>query len=154
MIVKSHRRLAFGLAVGLAGVIGASGVAFGAGAGPTLVSPHRGERVHAGAIRLVVRDTSAEANTYKEIDVTISRHRRLNRQGFLIGCGARPNTASGCDYLNLHRWAHHPGDWTVIGGFDFPGYWAVTPGRYYWQAVQTGANGLVGSRIGSFRVVG
>lgn len=143
----------FALAATLA-MIALGGVALAAGSlRPTLESPN-GKRVHAGRVTLKVRDT--EAGRLKvDVFVAISRKRTTDKQGQLKH-GCKPT--SGCDFIELTPWRHHSGWWIYVSGFNFPGYWAVTPGRYYWQAQNPDCfhfkSCLATSNIGSFRVVG
>lgn len=130
------------------------GVAVAAGSfRPTLESPN-GKHVRAGRVTLKAKDT--EAGVLKVgVFVAISRSRKVDKQGEL-NHGCKPT--AGCDFVALARWRHHPGWWIYVSGFDFPGYWAVTPGRYYWQAQNPDCfhfkSCFATSRVGSFRVVG
>jgi hypothetical protein len=121
---------------------------------PTLRTPHKGARVHAGVIRLTVYDPGLSGDS-APVYVTISNRRSLDRYGHLKepkGCNSR------CDFFPLKRVKGHPGLWRYTAKYNFPGYWAVTPGRYYWQANHVApacdANGCeLVSPIRSFRVV-
>jgi hypothetical protein len=66
--------------------------------------------------------------------IAIRRNRRLNRYGFLDS--AHCNVAKGCDFVEMKRWGGHRGYWVYRppARLSFPGYWATTPGLYYWQA--------------------
>ena len=33
----------------------------------------------------------------------------------------------------MSRWKGHPGKWIYRAKYNFPGYWGVTAGTYYWQ---------------------
>jgi hypothetical protein len=107
-------------------------VAMGAPGAPAIVSPKPGAQVTAGNIRLVVRDTTEPKGF--DVFVQISRQRKLNRFGHLAACN---NLGKGCDFLILSRWKGHSGEWTYSfsSPVGFPGFWATTPGRYYWQAL-------------------
>ena len=64
-----------------------------------------------------------------------------------------------CDFVALKPRKGHPGEWIYTTPFNFPGYWAVTPGKYYWQAEHVAplckAKGCeVVSKIRTFTVVG
>jgi hypothetical protein len=96
---------------------------------PVLRSPRNGHRVHAGHVRLVVYDPAVGGSS---LYVAIRRQRKLDRYGYLVH--APCNVAKGCDFITLRHWKGHPGYWTYVAGVSFPGYWATTPGRYYWQA--------------------
>jgi hypothetical protein len=149
MLHGRGRRLAAVLVVALIGVLaaGASALAAG-GSSPSLVKPKG--KVRRGHVRLVVKDTSSFARKYG-VFVTTNRQKRFDKYHHLKRCG---QVQKGCDFVRLKKYKGHPGEWTVTGHFDFPGYWAVTPGKYYWQAqtVGNGRGGLNVSKIGSFRI--
>ncbi len=149
MLHRPGRRLTTVLAVALVTVFAltASAVAAGGGA-PVLVKP--GKRVHGGHVRLVVKDTSADARKY-HVFVTINHHKQLDKYHNLANCN---KVTKGCDFLKLKAWRGHRGLWTTKARFKFNGYWATTPGTYFWQAqhVGNGPGGLVTSKIKSFRV--
>jgi hypothetical protein len=136
------------LAIALMGALALSAVALAAGGAPVLVKPHG--KVHRGKVRLVVKDTSSDARRY-HVFVTINRHRQFDRYHHLKDC---VQVQKGCQFIELTRYKGHPGEWTATGHYDFPGYWATTPGKYYWQAqhVGNGTGGLVVSKVGSFRI--
>ncbi len=119
---------------------------------PTLASPN-GKQIHAGRITLKVRD--AEAGVLKvSVFVAISRKRATDKQGQLKH-GCKPT--AGCDFIEMTPWRHHPGWWIYRSQFNFPGYWAVTPDKYYWQAQNPDCfhfkSCLATSKVGSFRVL-
>jgi hypothetical protein len=121
---------------------------------PILRSPGLGKSVHAGKITLVVKDPGVP-NNVSPVYVTISSKRKLDKYGHLIINVAKCNR---CDFTSMHHWKGHPGLWIVTSKFSFAGYWAVTPGKYYWQAQHVAplcqAPGCeVVSAIHSFRVV-
>ncbi len=141
------------LATGLAGAAVALGSPFSK---PVLKSPGSGKRVHAGVVTLIVKDPGVPRHV-QPVYVTISPKRKLNRYGRLTD----KNCSLGvqCVFVALKPWRHHAGEWIYKSQFNFPGYWAVTPGRYYWQAEHVAplcqAKGCeVASAIHSFRVVG
>lgn len=146
--------LAIGVvAIVLAGATVALGSPFSA---PVLKSPGKGKRVHAGVITLIVTDPGVPRDV-QPVYVTISPNRhKLDRYGRLKqykGCGSK------CDFVALRPRPHHAGQWIYKTVFNFPGYWAVTPGKYYWQAEHVAplceAKGCeVASAIHSFTVVG
>jgi hypothetical protein len=144
---------AFGVTV-LVCAIAFAGVASAAGGGPALVTPKKGAHVGPGQIRLVVRDTGVLSGF--NVFVQISPKRKLNKYGDLANCN---KVSKGCDFLGLKRYKGHAGEWVYTSsGPGFPGYWATTAGRYYWQAEHVDcsspqAHGCnVTSRIGSFVV--
>jgi hypothetical protein len=140
------------MALGLAGAAVALGSPFSA---PVLKSPGKGKRLHAGVITLIVKDPGVPKDV-QPVYVTISPKRKLDKYGRLKqygGCGSK------CDFVALKPWRHHAGEWIYKTPFNFPGYWAVTPGKYYWQAEHVAplcqAKGCeVASAIHTFRVVG
>ncbi len=125
---------------------------------PTLKAPHQGQRVHAGRIRLVVYDPGL-TSSLDTVYVAISPKRKLDKDGFLAHNVKACPVEKGCDFIALNRWKGHPGYYVYTARFVFPGYWATTPHRYFWQASHVAplcaAKGCeVASRIHSFRVVG
>jgi hypothetical protein len=139
------------VAVVLAGAAVAVGSAF---SHPVLKSP--GKRVHAGVITLIVKDPGVPKSV-RPVYVTIAPKKKLNRVGRLTqykGC-----SSGQCDFVALKPRKGHPGEWIYKTPFNFPGYWAVTPGKYYWQAQHVAplckAKGCeVVSKIRTFTVVG
>jgi hypothetical protein len=156
-MLKVRRRTVAGFGVvALASSLAFAGVAVAALPGaPTLVSPKQGHHVRPGHITLIVRDTAVPSGF--NVFVQISRHRKLGGSGTLARCTA---VRKGCDFLSMKAWKGHPGEWIfkTNPNESFGGWWATTPGRYYWQADHvdcsaTEANSCqVTSRIGSFRV--
>lgn len=155
-MLKVRRRFALTMgAVALVCVVSLSGVAAAAGGGPTLVAPKKGARVTPGHIRLVVRDTAVPRGF--SVFVQVSPTHKLNRFGHLADCN---NVSKRCDFLELKRWKGHAGEWIykTNPGVSFPGYWATTGGRYYWQAMHVNCFTTekdrchVTSKIGTFRV--
>jgi hypothetical protein len=122
---------------------------------PSLVSPKKGGHVRPGHITLVVHDTAVIKGF--SVFVQITKHRKLNKFGNLADCNA---VDKGCDFLSLKARKGHPGQWIykTDPSVSFPGWWATTPGTYYWQADHvncsvTGADRChVTSKIGSFHV--
>jgi hypothetical protein len=134
--------------------LGFSAVASAAGGGPVLVSPKKGAHVGPGGIRLIVRDTAVPSGF--NVFVQISHQRKLNKFGDLAACNA---VGHGCDFLALKHYRGHSGEWIYTSpSVGFPGFWATTPGRYYWQAdhvncfVTERDSCHVTSHIGSFVV--
>jgi hypothetical protein len=153
MIQRQGRRLTLALAAAVAAALVVAAVAIGASSdAPKLVKPGVGKNARMGKIRLVVKDTSSDARKFGGVFATINHRRQLNKFHQLKNCSKVTN---GCDFVQLRRWAHHPGLWTYTAKYKFNGYWATTPGRYYWQAdhVGEGPGGHVTSAIRSFRVV-
>jgi hypothetical protein len=151
-----RRRTAALAAVVLACSLAFAGVALAALPGaPSLVSPKHGAHVTPGHITLVVHDTAVIKGF--NVFVQISKHRKVNKFGELTKCNA---VTKGCDFLSMKRRKGHPGQWIykTDPSVNFPGWWATTPGTYYWQADHVdcsvaGAHDChVISKIGSFHV--
>ncbi|MGI8411347.1 MAG: hypothetical protein ACR2LV_01755 [Solirubrobacteraceae bacterium] len=155
--MPSHLRklgLRASLAIGVVAIgLGSTTMAIAAGrSGPSLISPRNGHRIRAGVINLIVRDSSSNAARYG-VFVTISPTRRLNRYRHLAECNS---VSRGCDFVKLRRRPGHRGEWIYRSHFNFRGYWATTPRRYYVQPEHVDALANGGDRvgpIGSFRVV-
>jgi hypothetical protein len=107
-------------------MLAVTSVALGAGSFRPSLGPPNGRRVHTGTITLKVKDTEAGV-LHVGVFVAISHTRRANKNGVLKSC----DVSKGCDFVGLKRWAHHPGWWIYTSAFNFPGYWATTPGKYY-----------------------
>lgn len=148
MFHRSARRLSLALVLAMVASLAVAAAALAGSDVPTLLGPHKARRGH---VRLVVRDTGPDARKYG-VFVTINRHKQFDKFHHLKNC---KNVAKGCQFIQLKRWKGHPGLWTETGHYDFPGYWATTPGRYFWQAqvVGNGAGGLIVSNIKSFRII-
>lgn len=146
------------LAIGvLAVVLAGAAVALGSALShPLLKSPGKGKRVHAGVITLIVKDPGVP-KPVRQLFVTISNKHSTDRFGHLAqykGC-----SVGECDFVKLKARRHHPGEWVYKSQFSFPGYWAVTPGKYYWQAQHVAPlcqtkGCVVVSAIHAFTVVG
>jgi hypothetical protein len=140
------------LLAALAIVLCGAASAVAAVATPALVKPKRS--AHVGKIELVVRDSSSLAKKYG-VFVGISRSKKTKPEGFLAQTG---NVKKGESFIKLKPWKGHAGLWIYSPPkYEFPGYWATTPGTYYWQAEHTdcevkGCEAV--SRIGRFKVVG
>jgi hypothetical protein len=147
--VIKHGRFALWavLGAGAALALGVAAIASAAAPAPKLVSPKG--KVAPGRIRLVVKDPAA-SKAYP-VYVQIERHRKLDKYGHLKRC---TNSSKGCDFTQLDRGAH--GVWSLkVAAESFPGWWATTPGKYYWNAehVDCGFKGCEDvSTIGSFIV--
>jgi len=155
-MLSRRMRVSIVSALALGGVLAAGAVALASPlSAPVLRSPHQGSRVHAGVITLVVNDPGVPKSV-QPVYVTISPRRSLDRDGRLT---IDKNCDSRCDFVALRPWQGHPGMWIFKSPFNFPGYWAVTPGNYYWQAnhvapgcVLKGCEAV--SQIQSFAVLG
>lgn len=153
MLGRSGRRILTLTAVAVCALAGAAVALASPFSAPVLVSPHTGGSVAAGTITLIVKDPGVPKSV-RPVFVQISRHRKLDKNGFLARC---LNVSKGCDFIALKPRNGHPGEWIAKSGPGFPGYWATTPGKYYWQANHTAplcqAKGCeVVSKIHSFRV--
>jgi len=150
---RMRRRLVALAAIGLALVLATAAAA--ATFTPSLGSPND-KRIHTGAISLKVKAPNA-----KNVDVWVNRSHRL-KHGALVEC---IQSQKGCAVEEMKPWKHHPG-WFIYTAprFSFSGYWATTPGRYYWQAESfakvppcqyvTNGNCTFLTRIGHFNVTG
>ncbi len=132
--------LALTVVLALAGAAVAAG-----GLAPKLLTPNH-KKVSPGRIKLVV-----------DVPLTPAAH------GVFIAISPKKHTKSGqlkvcsvlhrCDFVEA---AHHHGHkWTYTAPADnFPGWWATTPGKYYWQVhyFTQGDTALYYSGIGSFTV--
>ena len=111
---------------------------------PTLLSPNH-KHIAPGHIRLVV-EVPLKPNAHG-VFVAISPKKDLDKDGHLKDCGVKR-----CDFVGPRHWK---GDkYSYLAKFDFPGYWAVTPGKYYWQEhyYTVGDTAVYWSTIGSFVV--
>jgi hypothetical protein len=128
----------------LATLLGMAGVAIAAGAAPKLLAPNH-EQAAPGRIRLVVEVPLKPARG--EVFITIDPKRKIDRFGHLKFCAS-----ISCDFVAGKHWRGH--DYRYVAQFNFPGYWSVTPGKYYWQADYYPASysGVYYSHIGWFVV--
>jgi hypothetical protein len=154
MFARLRSPVAFALAVVCLLAVSATAVASGFSA-PILRAPGNGKAVHAGTVTLIVNDPGVP-NDVRPVYVTISDKRSLDKYGHLK---MAKHCSSRCDFLALHPWKGHKGLWITKTQFNFPGYWAVTPGKYYWQASHVAplceAKGCsVVSAIHTFHIVG
>jgi hypothetical protein len=154
MFHRPGRRLTLALVAATIGALAVSGVALGSAfSKPILKKP--GRSVPAGKITFVVQDPGVPKSV-RPVYIQISPKRKLDKNGFLARC---INVDHGCYFTHLHPWKGHPGLWKATVGGSFPGFFASTPGRYYWQADHVAplchAKGCeVVSKIKSFRVTG
>lgn len=157
--MSSMRRRAAG--VGLAAVLGSLGFAGVAAANnntpPTLKAPRPNARVHAGRITFKVYDPGLSGDS-APVFVAVNRRRQVGKYGLLNGAC---HVNQGCDFFTMKRWRRHPGWWiyTSPPNTAFPGWYASTPGRYFWQAEHTAPlcdrpGCEIHSAIRSFRVYG
>lgn len=156
-MLKGRRRNAIALAaVALVCSLALAGGALAALPGaPSLVSPKHGARVTPGHITMIVHDTAVPSGF--NVFVQITKHRKLNKYGHLASCTA---VKKGCDFLSMKKRKGHPGQWIfkTDPNETFPGWWATTPGTYYWQAQHVNCFATekdschVTSQIGSFHV--
>jgi hypothetical protein len=122
---------------------------------PVLRAPRNGQHVHAGRVTLLVYDPGVPADV-RPLFVTISSKRTVDKFGHLKIDISR---CKHCDFVSLRPVKRHPGLWSYTAHFNFPGYWAVTPGKYYWQANHVAERCQapeceVVSEIHTFRIVG
>ena len=126
------------LALAAAGAVAAGGLA------PSLLSPNH-RQVPAGHIRLVVGIPVTPAN--HGVFIAINPKRKLDKLGHLKFCAG-----SRCDFVQPKHWKGRR--YSFVAPFTFQGYWAVTPGRYYWQVhyYTVGDTAVRYSSVGSFVV--
>jgi len=127
-------------------VLGMAATAIAAGGpAPTLLSPNH-KHVAPGHIRIVVGVPLPPAK--HGVFVTISSKRKLDEFGHLKECGS----VIRCDFVGPKHWKGNK--YSFVAPFNYPGYWAVTPGKYYWQAhyYTVGDTAVYWSGIGSFVV--
>ena len=97
---------------------------------PRIVAPARGAAQKSGKVALVVDDPGLTGRLATPIFLIVSNKRALDRRGHLT---ASKHCRSRCDYEEMNRWRGHPGLWIYRAPYNYPGYWGVTPGTYYWQ---------------------
>lgn len=123
--------------------VAAAAIAAGSAA-PQLLSPNH-QHVSPGHIRLVT-NIPLRPNRHG-VFLAISPTHKLDKQGHLKVCGGRR-----CDFVGPTHWKGHK--YSYVAKYSFPGYWAVTPGKYYWQVhyYTVGDTAVYYSGIGSFVV--
>ena len=128
----------------LALLLALAGAAFAGGTAPTLLSPNH-KHVGPGRIRLVVNIPLRAAN--HGVFVAVTPQRKLDKFGHLKAC-----FVNRCDFVGPTHWKGSL--YSYVAKFNFPGYWSVTPGKYYWQAhyYTVGDTAVYYSAIGSFVV--
>jgi hypothetical protein len=114
------------------------------GVAPSLMAPNH-THVGPGRIRLVVKVPLRPSR--HGVFIAIANQRKLDRFGHLKVCGNFR-----CDFVSPTHWIGNK--YSYVARFNFPGFWAVTPGRYYWQAhyYTVGDTAVYFSGIGSFVV--
>ena len=120
-----------------------AGAAIAASAAPQLLSPNH-KHVAPGKIRLVVAVPLKAAG--HGVFIAINPSRQLDKNGHL------KSTCNRCDFVGPKHWN---GDkYSYVAQFNFPGYWASTAGKYYWQAhyYTAGDTAVYFSGVGSFVV--
>jgi hypothetical protein len=153
-MLKGHLRAAIVLgAVGLACVIGFSGIALAAGLTPQLRSPKGGKALTAGHVRFTVYVPDPADATKGNIFLDLSP-KRIVKGGLL-----RPPSHCGfhCDIATMKRVPHSAHLYYYVDPYNFTGNWQDTPGKYYWQVYYYPKGGVIGvlpSGIGSFRIAG
>jgi hypothetical protein len=91
---------------------------------PKLGAPN-GRRVKPGRVHL-----TAKVADGRSVFVWVTRKRKL-KHGQLAEC---TNVKKGCLVASMKKWKHHADGWTYTAlHANFHGFWATTPGRYYWQ---------------------
>jgi hypothetical protein len=132
-------------AVAVVLAVAASAVAAG-GTAPTLGAPNH-KHVSPGRVRLVLNVPLPAAG--HGVFIAINPKRRIVH-GHLKACS---NPAKGCDFVEPKHKGGHKYVY-VAQAFTFSGYWAITPGKYYWQAdyFTVGDTNNYYSSIGSFYV--
>jgi hypothetical protein len=158
MVHRPGWRLSAVLVAALIAALSVSAVALASGLSkPAQKSPHRGAHVHAGAITFKVSDPGVPKDV-RPLDIAIAPNKKtLSRISLLKGIPK--SCASKCDYVAMHPWKGHAGMWIFTNHDSFPGFWAVTPGTYYWQAEHVAPlcnapHCLVMSAVHVFHVVG
>jgi len=132
------------LAAALGLLLALAGAGIAGGTAPKLLSPNQ-KHVARGRIRLVVQVPLKAAS--HGVFVTISPRRKLDKFGHLNAC-----SGNRCDFVGPKHWKGKL--YSYVAPFNFPGYWSVTAGKYYWQAhyYTVGDTAVYYSGIGSFVV--
>ncbi len=113
------------------------------GLAPRLLSPNH-KQVNPGAIRIVVKVPVTPLG--KGVFVAITPTKKRDKYGHLKECFSTIR----CDFVSVKRWKGSK--YSYVAAFNFPGYWSVTAGRYYWQAHYYTSGNVYYSGIGSFVV--
>jgi hypothetical protein len=119
---------------------------------PKLAGPKRGTVFPVGSRpTFTIKDTSRNAKRYR-MYITIANAKKFKKSG--SNAGDLLQTKPG-DFSNLTR---HGTKFTYTPPvYNFPGWYLVTPGKYYWQVFhidcsQRGFHCHVHSKLGSFFV--
>lgn len=142
-------RLSVGaLGVALAALLASGTVAVAGGLDPSLGSPNH-KSVAPGRVKLKVILPVAAAS--HGVFISIQSKRKLVHGHLTTACN---NPAHGCFYANPTKHDGHTYVYTAPGGSQFPGWWAVTAGKYYWQAEYFTVGDVANyySKIGTFKV--
>lgn len=133
-------------------VLGSPAIALSALPLPALVSPNKGQRVHKGSIKLIIKVPMRVG----QVAIQITPKSRPPVHGVLPYCANEP-----CDVGIATQEHGHPNLWIYKAQrtrYNARHYWADTPGKYYWQATAQDFNcaklptcELV-SRVGTFTV--
>jgi hypothetical protein len=132
-------------AVTLLFAVTASAVAAG-GTAPRLGSPNH-RHVSPGRIKLVVYVPQAAASG--GVFIKIQPTRKTSKGHLPTKC----TVSKRCQYVQPHHVKGHKYEFVATAG-SFPGYWATTPGKLYWQAQYYTASYTANyySSIGTFYV--
>jgi hypothetical protein len=122
MFTKGRAALVVSVLAALAVTSAAVALAAGSALTPKLRSPN-GKHVNPGQIQLTAK--IAGANT---VFFWISRKRKV-KKGKLAQC---TTTNQGCLVAQMKRNGHDRWSYKAPS-YNFPGWWATTPGKYYWQ---------------------
>jgi hypothetical protein len=149
--MSNKRKAAVLVSVAMIAVIGAAAaLAAGSALTPRLGSPN-GKHVSPGRLQLTA--TTADAT---QVFAFVSRKHKL-KHGTLVQC---TSAARGCLVAKMTPWKHHKDGWTYTAlNYNFPGFWATTPGKYYWQVQSfaktppcTNGDCTFVSKVGTFTV--
>jgi hypothetical protein len=159
MTHRPGRRLSVVFVLALVLAFGVSAAALASGLSkPVLKAPGRNGKVHIGSIVFKVFDPGVPKDV-SPLDIAIGPNKSdVTRLSLLKGLPK--SCKSKCDFVAMKPLKGHPGTWIykVPKSLQFPGFWANTPGRYYWQAEHVAPlcqapHCEVMSPIRSFRVV-
>lgn len=141
-----------GVLAGVAALVAIAGTAVAIAASvytPRLGSPN-GKHVSPNAFSLTAKIADA-----KTVYVWVSKKRKI-KHGNLVEC---TRATKGCLVDTMKRWKGTSDGWILRPQkYTFPGYFADTPGKYYWQvqsfAKSPPCSGLCyfDSKVGSFTV--
>jgi hypothetical protein len=131
----------------LVGMLALSAVALAGGLAPTLGSPNN-KHVNPGRLKMVIYVPQSTAK--RGVFILIAHKRKLDANGHLT---AKCSVSHGCfnaepRHVGGHKWVYAaPAD-------TFKGWFATTPGKYYWQANYFTPGDVANyySKIGTFTV--